>query len=243
MPGRADQPGGGPWWETALDLLLPPRCVHCGRRGAEVCDVCTATLRLLGPEVCPRCSLPSAGGRICQRCTVRPGPLRAMLAAYPFEGPIRSAVLALKYRRRTRLAPFLASALSARLATRPLTVDCVIPVPLSRARLRARGFNQSELLARPLAAASGWPVEKANLVRARETRQQTELPARERRANVAGAFIVPQPEAVRDKRILLVDDVSTTGATLDACAAPLLEAGAERVWAIVVARDFARTER
>jgi ComF family protein len=164
-----------------------------------------------------------------------------MVAAYPFEGPIRSAILAFKYGARTRLAPFLASTLAARLATRPLMVDCVIPVPLSRGRLQSRGFNQSELLARPLAEVNGWVLDFTSLVRARDTRQQTELPARERRANVVGAFAVVRPEAVQGKRVLLVDDVCTTGATLEACATPLLEAGAAGVWGLVVARDLMRS--
>jgi len=227
-----------PWWQTALDHLLPPRCVGCGRRGAEICQLCITTLRTLGAGTCPRCSMPSPGGRVCRRCVGRQSPLRAVLACYPFEGTIRSAILAFKYRGRTRLAPFLASALSGALVVRPITVDLVVPVPLSRGRLRARGFNQAELLARPLARGHGWPLGATMLSRVRETRQQTELPARERLRNVAGAFEVTDPSGVVGKRVLLVDDVCTTGATLAAGALPLLEAGAEGVWGIVVARDM-----
>lgn len=224
------------WWQRALDIVLPPRCVGCGARGAEVCANCIAGVRPLGPA-CPRCSRPSVGGRICRRCATRESPLRAMLAAHPFDGAVRAAVLALKYGGRTRLVPFLSAALADALVTRPLEVDLVVPVPLTRARVRARGFNQAELLARPLAEARDWPLHSGALVRARETAQQTRLPARARRANVAGAFTVPDAALVRDRRILLVDDVCTTGATLEACAAPLLEAGAAGVWAIVVARE------
>jgi ComF family protein len=116
-------------------------------------------------------------------------------------------------------------------------VDVVVPVPLTTGRARARGFNQAELLARDLAAMKSWPLETDALIRVRDTGQQTRLPARERRANVAGAFAVQTPDSVRDRRVLLVDDVCTTGATLEACAAPLVAAGTAGVWAIVAARE------
>jgi ComF family protein len=231
---------GDPWWQTALDYLLPPRCVGCSWRGAEVCPSCIAALRPLGPGVCPRCGMPSTDGRVCRRCAGRETPLRAVLAPYAFEGIIRAAILAFKYRARTRLGSFLTSALDMPLRNRPLTIDVVLPVPLSAERLRTRGFNQAELLARPFAASHGWSIVSDVVERTRDTRQQTELPARERLTNVAGAFEVRRPEVIRGKRILLVDDVCTTGATLAACAAPLLEAGADGVWGIVVARDTRR---
>ncbi|MEA2639537.1 MAG: hypothetical protein QOF51_931 [Chloroflexota bacterium] len=191
----------------------------------------------LGPAVCPRCSLPSPGGRTCQRCEGHPHAVRAIIASYPFEGVVRAGILGLKYRGRRRLARVLTPALIAALERRPLTADLVIPVPLSWARSRERGFNQSELLARPVAAALRLPLDTTSLLRARDTAQQTRLPARERRRNVVGAFEVANPSAVADRRVLLVDDVCTTGATLDACGAALADAGAAGVWALVLARD------
>lgn len=221
-------------------MLLPPRCVGCGRRGAEVCSICRERLRPLGPALCPRCSVPAPGGRVCRQCAGRPHAVQAILAHYPFEGAVRAAVVALKYRSRTRVAPFLASILEAALASRPLSVDLLVPVPLSRSRLRSRGFNQSETLARHLGSLRALPVESSVLVRQRDTRAQTELPARERRRNVAGAFTVLNPEGVAERHILLVDDVCTTGATLEACGQALLDAGAARVWAVVAARELTK---
>lgn len=132
---------------------------------------------------------------------------------------------------------FLADGLEASLRTRPLSVDAVVPVPLGPRRLNARGFNQSELLARSVSAFLGAPCETDLLVRNRETDQQTGLAARDRRKNVAHAFSAPDPERVAGRRLLLVDDVCTTGATLEACAVPLLAAGAAGVWAAVAARE------
>ena len=227
-----------PWWTSALDLVFPPRCVGCGRRGADVCDACIAALRPLGSQVCPLCGGPSAAGSPCGRCRRRPPLVRAILAAYPFEGAIRSAILAFKYRGRTRLVDFLASALTLPLQTRPLEVDAVVPVPLWPARLRERGFNQSNLLASRLAQACDWPLRQDYLIRSRDTKRQTELSAPERQGNVAGAFACTPGADVAGLRILLVDDVCTTGATLNACAAPLIAGGALGVWGLVVARDL-----
>lgn len=232
-----------PWWDRALDLLLPPRCIGCGRRGVDVCQTCIEALRPLGSQVCPRCGVPSLDARVCGRCQSRPPLVRAVLAAYPFEGVIRSATLALKYRGRTRLADFLGSALVEPLATRPLQIDVIVPVPLWPDRRRERGFNHSEILAERVSAATGWAVEPGALVRSRDTRRQTELPARSRWTNVAGAFSAPSPEGIAGRRVLLVDDVCTTGATLEACAAPLVGAGANGVWALIVARDLPAAPR
>lgn len=150
---------------------------------------------------------------------------------------MRAAVLALKYRSRTRLVPYLASALTSSLETRPLSVDLVVPVPLGPKRLRTRGFNQSELLANQLGAVAGLPVSAQALIRPLDTPLQTGLSARERRENVANAFAVHDSGAITDMRVLLVDDVCTTGATLEACASALHAAGAAGVWAVVVARE------
>jgi ComF family protein len=114
----------------------------------------------------------------------------------------------------------------------------VVPVPLSRGRLRQRGYNQSELIAAELARLGALPEPvPAALVRCRDNRPQVELPRAERLENVLGAFECSRPELVAGRRVLLIDDVSTTGATLEACAAPLIQAGAARVLGLVVAKS------
>jgi ComF family protein len=135
-------------------------------------------------------------------------------------------------------ATLAAQLLEANLLTRPLEADLVVPVPLSVGRQRERGYNQSELIARELADLGVLPAPVATaLIRHRDTRPQVELQRAERLTNVRGAFACPQPNLIAAQRVLLVDDVSTTGATLEACAVPLIEAGAARVMALVVAKS------
>ncbi|HEY3118360.1 MAG TPA: ComF family protein [Chloroflexota bacterium] len=227
-----------PWWQRASDWLLPPRCVSCGRRGHEICPQCWQESHPLTAPLCPRCSVPSAGGRLCHQCAGRAHPTRAILARYPFEGAIRAALVGLKYESRTRLAPHLAVALVAALEARPISFDVVVPVPLAPGRRQARGHNQSELLARALAAERGVELAPGILRREHETRPQQGLSARERRINVRGAFAAAPDSSLDGRRVMLVDDVCTTGATLDACAQALADAGAAGVWAVVVAREL-----
>jgi ComF family protein len=227
----------GRWFQAAVDFLVPPRCVACGRRGSLVCAACQASIRASGPLVCPRCARPSLEGRICPNCRGRSWAVRGIVAAHAYEGVVRAAILALKYQRQTRVSQYLGGLILGPIRLRPLDVDLVVPVPLSRPRLRQRGFNQSELLARPVAAFLNRPLAIDALVRTRDTQQQTRLRAAERRRNVDGAFAVPKAGLVDGLGILLVDDVCTTGATLDSCGAALQEAGAGRIWALVLARE------
>ena len=122
------------------------------------------------------------------------------------------------------------------LSENPLPAELIVPVPLHLDRLRERGYNQAALLARGLSERSGLPIEEESLVRIKETAPQVALKADERRKNVRGAFR-GQDENLRDRQVLLIDDVCTTGATLEACAEALHEKGARSVWALVLARE------
>jgi ComF family protein len=137
------------------------------------------------------------------------------------------------------MASLLAQMLAEGLARRPIDVDLVLPVPLSPSRHRERGYNQSELIALAVKRLGHLPAPSPDsLTRVRDTRPQVGLPAAERLRNLRGAFRCEAPELVAGRRCLLIDDVMTTGATLEACAEPLAQAGAERVLALVVAREF-----
>jgi competence protein ComFC len=220
-----------------LDVLFPSRCAGCGARGPNLCDRCLAGTRPVDAASCPRCGRPSRLGARCPACRGYDGPLAGIRAARVYEGALRSAVHAFKYRHRRALAGPLARLVIDELRARPLLLDLLVPVPLHPARERERGYNQSELLARELAEALAVPVAGC-LERTRETGVQAELGRAERRANVRGAFRCAGAATVAGKRVGIVDDVCTTGATLEECARALREAESSIVWGIVVARDL-----
>ena len=172
---------------------------------------------------------------MCPRCRRRPPLVCLARSIGPYEGALRAIVHALKYDGRPTIARHLALRMRAAGAEVLAGADFVMPVPLHASRERARGFNQARELARHL----GYPVADA-LTRVRRTAPQADLPAAKRHGNVRDAFACRRGAAVRRCTIVLVDDVSTTGATLNACAAPLLAAGAREVRALTAARAVAR---
>jgi ComF family protein len=223
--------------QRLLTAVFPPRCIGCGLRGVDLCDECRAGVPWLQAAVCPYCARPSRLARICAACD-REGPeLNGVRAACQFEGVARAAIHDLKYRRIRSRAGVLADLLMEALARRPLAFDVLVPVPLAPGRLRHRGFNQSELVAQMIGRTLGVELVSKALERTRETSPQVGRTAQDRSANILDAFACRLPEAVHDRRVAIVDDVMTTGATLAACAEPLRAAGAARVYGLVVARE------
>lgn len=152
-----------------------------------------------------------------------------------FEGPARAAIHYFKYRQAQELAKPLGGLLAEYWLSHPIQVDLIVPVPLHPSRLRVRGYNQAALLAQQLGQRAGLPVDEGALRRIRATASQMRLDARQRRQNVRGAFRCPDGR-VRGQQVLLIDDVCTTGATLEACADALRAGGAKAVWALTLAR-------
>jgi ComF family protein len=221
--------------EGALDLLFPPRCVGCRRPGSELCPACLAALPRLMGHLCPVCVEPVAEPGLCPRCSARRPAFERVSSAFVYADVVRQAILALKFRGRRGLAPTLAQA-AADAIPRPAGGFVVCAVPMHPTREAARGYNHAALLADEFAAVWGLPRLPADaLRRVAQTPQQARLTFDERLANVAGAFKA-QPAAVARANVLLVDDVCTTGATLDACAAALRTAGASSVVGVTVAR-------
>ena len=225
---------------AVADLLFPPRCVGCGHAGQLFCDRCAQAVIPIPHPYCPRCGQPQAGANLCAPCrALADDPVARARAAAIYAPPLRAAIHALKYENQRQLAASLGRYLVAALGDavwQPLTLDAVVPVPLHAERLATRGYNQSELLAAHLCHATGLPLESGWLERHRDTRPQVGLTRAERQVNVHDSFAAHA--AVAGKRLLLIDDVYTTGATLRACAQAARVAGATTVYALTLARPL-----
>lgn len=212
-------------------------CLLCrgAARDGLLCAPCNTDLPRLNQALCPRCALPSAAGAICGRCIAHPPHFDATIAALAYHFPADVLVHAFKFRGELALAGFLARLLGERIDQRH-GVNCVVPVPISPERLRERGYNQALEIARHVARATGARLAPELCERVRNTPAQTDLPWAERARNVRGAFCAPR--SLEGAAIAVLDDVMTTGATLDEIAATLKRAGAARVVGWVVARTF-----
>ncbi len=174
-------------------------------------------------------------GELCARCHTSPLQIKSIRSAVYFEGVLREAIHCFKYRGRTVLAEPLGDLMATYWTQHTMPIDVLVPVPLHAARLRERGYNQAALLAREMARRVGLTVDERVLVRRRATASQVKLDADQRKANVRAAFRC-SGDGLTAKRILLIDDVCTTGATLEACAAALYDGGARSVQALTLAR-------
>ena len=218
-----------------LDLLYPPLCAGCGRSGDVYCADCRGSVSLVCAPVCPLCGRPQNTPETCVRCATHPMSIDGIRSVALFEGTLREAIHRFKYDHVRDLVNPLGDFLVAFWQQATLPADTVVPVPLHARRIRERGYNQARLLAEHLGDLAGIPVVCEALYRNRHTASQTGLNAQERRRNVDGAFSC-SGSGVQGKCVLLVDDVCTTGATLEACSVALKEGGARSVWALTVAR-------
>jgi ComF family protein len=220
-----------------LDLLLPLRCLGCGREGELICSSCRQSLPRVRLPLCQRCGDTVSEGTLCRSCLNYPLTIDGIRSVFLFQGTVRQAILQLKYKHLKSVSTPLAQLLADFLDTHPMKGETIVPVPLHRKRLRQRGYNQASLLAKELSVLVGLPVAEDVLIRVRDAVPQARArSALERRQNVKDAFACHQ--GLEGKQVLLIDDVCTTGTTLDACATALKSAGASSVWGLTVAREL-----
>jgi ComF family protein len=230
----------------ALDLILPPLCLKCRAPVSEpqsVCAPCWNELRFLTAPQCAQCGLPFphdlGGGVKCAACIAKPPPFAVSRAALAYDDASRDLILGFKHADRLESVPLFARWMALAGHDAFAQADALIPVPLHWRRLVARRYNQAALLANALGALTRLPVDTAALQRIKPTPSQGEMPsARARAKNVVRAFALAEKHRarIRGKRLVLVDDVLTTGATVGACTKALLKAGAASVSVVTLAR-------
>ncbi len=227
-------------FSQSLDLLFPPKCVHCdAANNSWLCSSCYNNIFFINSSVCNHCGTPIDDNKknICKQC--HNNPLQYIdgirVASYFEDNPIRSAIHALKYRNRKVVATILGEILANTYQQYQLNAEVIVPVPLHRSRSKERGYNQSELVAKHLGRLLNKPLNVTSLQRIKKTTSQMTLGAVERHKNVAGAFSCIDNQ-LQDKKVLVIDDVCTTGSTLDFCAVALKESGATSVWGLTLAK-------
>jgi ComF family protein len=219
---------------SALDLLFPPACGGCGKLGSRWCAECQKKVKILSGTLCDVCGLPQDVAGVCETCREAIPHFRALRAWAVFEGPLRQALLKLKYKRDMSMGDAIAAQMIPFVESLNWKVDMLIPIPLGKQRLKERGYNQVGMVAKPLTLALKIQYAPHGLMRQKETRSQVGLSRQERKENIHAAFRAGAD--VRGRNILLFDDVATTGSTLSPSADAQLDAGASEVYALTVAR-------
>lgn len=230
---------------ACVDLLLPPACLLCGQLlptgldAQSFCHDCLTAMPPLSPAHCRCCAQPfpsATSNHLCSTCLKRPPSFSTVHAAGIYQGSIKDAVHQLKYRDQLTLAEPLGRILTKVITTAGLcfTPDCIVPVPLHPHRLRQRGYNQALEVARPISRELSVPLDTTLLQRSRKTQQQQGLSATERRSNLRNAFVLTSKAAAR--KILLIDDVMTTGETVRECCRTLVAGGVEDVQVAIIGR-------
>lgn len=222
----------------ALDLLFPRWCLGCGKASDFICPSCRETLARIEPPLCPGCGLPEPSGNLCPACAHEPPVLDGIRSPFRFEGLMREAIHQLKYHNLRALAEPLAQLLRDYLLENPVPGEVLVPVPIHPRRWRERGYNQSQLLAQALGRLTGLAVISDSLVRLTHADPQARTATvRERISNVASAFAC-RDGRLKDRWLILIDDVATSGATLSAATDALKKSGAKSVWGLALAREI-----
>lgn len=219
-----------------LDFIFPPKCVVCHKDGKWICDECWNSIDFISTPVCCKCGVASQNFDVCQNCRKDSYISRFVVCGY-WRDPLKSLICSLKYRKLHVLTNKLGGLLVETYVKFGKTDNVVmVPVPLHRNRLWSRGFNQAHILADVVSRKLGIPVVSV-LMRTKNTVPQFNLSRELRKENVEGSFKVKANlNQVRDKILVLVDDVTTTGSTIEECAKVLKQNGAKEIWALVLAK-------
>jgi ComF family protein len=240
--------------ESLLSLLFPRLCHFCDSlaalRSTSLCEPCQEALKPIGPGICSQCGLPFAGlakdrGMLCGRCLTHPPPYSRARYGFMYMDGLKEGIVRFKYGGRlylgTTLGKLLVDAFSRSFSE--LDHDVIVPVPIHRKRLVARGFNQVIVMGEHLSRATGIPMDRSCFEKIRDTPPQVGLTRQERLKNLHKSFEVIRQSAIAGKRVLLIDDVATTGSTIAEAAKTLLAAGAARADALVLALRSASVDR
>ncbi|MGZ3610036.1 MAG: ComF family protein [Ktedonobacteraceae bacterium] len=226
--------------QQILDTVFPVHCAGCQKIGQVLCPACIAQIQPLPSPICDFCGTPLSTYGVCKNCQYHRPKLSGQRAVSLYQEPLRDCIHQLKYDGNVRLAVPLGLMLAQAFRDYVMQADMLIPVPLHKDRYQQRGYNHALLLAEVCSEHIGVPLKHNILVRHRATVAQVDLHPRDRYQNVAGAFACSlyANNVLEGQNILIIDDVSTTGATLEACATPLFMAGAKEVWGLVLARPL-----
>jgi ComF family protein len=223
--------------KPVLELVYPTYCGGCGREGNLLCGECTRSfIALDGPAVCPVCGRWTESDAPCGECTIHRPPFERGFYGFSFEGALREAIHAFKFEGRKDVGRALVRMVHERIASVACAFDVVIPLPVTEKRLKERGFNQSFIIAEEISRLTGKPLDHGTLRKARETGDQYTLSKKERKGNIRGAFSLEGGGRLKDRRLLLVDDLYTTGATAREASKTLLRAKPRNVLLFALAR-------
>ncbi len=238
-----------PWFSlsrtiwNALDWLYPPRCCNCDRTGVVFCTQCVDSIQLIGRNICRICGYPkNSKNDICPDCRTKKPPYTALRSWGVHQGALREGVHALKYRRALDLGQFFALRLAEMVKREGWEIDLVVPVPLSTGHKKQRGYNQAACISQNLSWLLSVPHSNRSIRRIKETQEQILLNINERFINLNDAFY-GNPATLMKRRVLIVDDVITTGATMLNCAKAVMMSGADSVYGISVGRAILRHPR
>jgi len=219
-----------------LDLIFPPRCLNCNRLGQFVCNDCLGKIIKIKNQGCPICHKKTEGGRLCRSCRSK-NKLTGVIAYGYFHDPILKKIIhQYKYEGISAAGEEIASLLVEVVKANGIRFDVIAYAPVSRRRFNERGYNQAEILAKHLSKYFGKPFFR-EISKIKHTPTQVGLKRKDRIHNLEGTIVVKNGEVLKGKRIIIIDDVLTTGATLNECARALRQAGARQVWGVVLAKE------